>query len=96
MTLSHLRQVLHGRVSSNTPGSKALKIVNEAGLARLLESTDAQFDPETLAIIRDKRKYCPKCQSVMVVRTTKQGLSAGRQFWGCSTFPRCRFKMPLS
>ncbi len=73
-----------------------IKIVNETGLARLLESTDAQFDPETLSIIRDKRKFCPKCESVMVVRTTKQGLSAGRQFWGCSTFPRCRFKMPLS
>ncbi len=73
-----------------------IEIVNETGLARLLESTDAQFDPETLSIIRDKRKFCPKCESQMVVRTTKQGLSAGRQFWGCSTFPRCRFKMPLS
>ena len=73
-----------------------IEIVNETGLARLLESTDAQFDPETLSIIRDNRKFCPKCESVMVVRTTKQGLSAVRQFWGCSTFQRCRFKMPLS
>jgi restriction endonuclease Mrr len=77
-------------------GKHGIEIVNETGLARLLESTDAQFDPEALAIIRDKRKYCPKCESAMVVRTTKKGFGAGRQFWGCSAFPRCRFKMPLS
>lgn len=73
-----------------------IEIVNETGLAQMLESTDAKFDPEMAAIINDERKFCPKCEKEMVVRTTKKGFGAGRQFWGCSTFPRCRFKMPLS
>lgn len=30
--------------------------------------------------------HCPYCKSKMVVRTSK----AGNNFWGCSTFPRCK------
>jgi len=70
-----------------------IEIVNQTGLARMLESTDAKLDPETLSILNDKRKFCPKCESEMVVRTAKSG--SGHRFWGCSTFPRCRFKMPV-
>jgi len=35
-------------------------------------------------------KSCPKCGSVMVLRTSKKGPQAGNQFWGCSAFPKCR------
>ena len=33
---------------------------------------------------------CPKCSSAMVKRTAKGGDNAGKAFWGCSNFPRCR------
>jgi len=33
---------------------------------------------------------CPRCGSQMVLRTAKQGKNAGNQFWGCSTYPRCK------
>ena len=77
-------------------GEHGIEIVNQTGLARMLESIDAKSDPETLSILRDKRKFCPKCEREMVVRTAKKGLSAGSKFWGCSTFPRCQFKMPIT
>ncbi len=35
-------------------------------------------------------RKCPKCGSPMVLRTAKQGANAGKQFWGCSAFPKCR------
>lgn len=35
-------------------------------------------------------RKCPKCGSKMVVRTAKRGASNGNQFWGCSTYPKCR------
>lgn len=72
-----------------------IEILNEVGLARMLETTDARFDPETLALLRDTRKFCPKCENEMVLRTATKGLGAGRQFWGCSTYPRCRFTMQM-
>lgn len=33
---------------------------------------------------------CPRCSSAMVRRTAKGGENAGKEFWGCSNFPKCR------
>jgi HJR/Mrr/RecB family endonuclease len=73
-----------------------IEIVNETGLAQMLEATNARIDPETLATLRDTRKFCPRCESEMVIRVATKGPGAGEQFWGCSAFPRCRFTMRAS
>jgi len=33
---------------------------------------------------------CPNCGSSMRLRRAGRGRHAGRQFWGCAQFPRCR------
>lgn len=33
---------------------------------------------------------CPKCDSDMVKRVSKKSANAGKEFWGCSNFPKCR------
>ena len=38
----------------------------------------------------NSRQVCPKCGSIMVLRTAKKGEYAGKQFWGCSEYPKCR------
>lgn len=35
-------------------------------------------------------RICPRCGNAMVLRTRKRGSNAGKQFWGCSTYPRCK------
>jgi ssDNA-binding Zn-finger/Zn-ribbon topoisomerase 1 len=30
----------------------------------------------------------------MVLRTARQGSSAGQRFWGCARFPKCRETRP--
>ncbi len=70
-----------------------IEILNETDLAEMLEATDSRFDPAVLEILHDKRKLCPKCEQEMVVRTAGKGPGAGKQFWGCSGYPRCRFTM---
>lgn len=40
--------------------------------------------------IRPVGKRCPGCESPMVLRTAKKGNNRGRQFWGCSRYPKCR------
>ncbi len=35
-------------------------------------------------------RLCPRCGNALVVRTYKSGNKAGQQFWGCSTYPKCR------
>ncbi|AIW21652.1 hypothetical protein F0267_12465 [Vibrio coralliilyticus] len=36
---------------------------------------------------------CPKCQSELVLRTARKGKNSGKQFYGCSSFPKCRFTL---
>ena len=43
----------------------------------------------------DSTITCPKCASALVLRTVKSGAKAGSQFYGCSTFPKCRFTRPV-
>jgi restriction system protein len=40
-------------------------------------------------------RQCPKCGSALLIRTIKSGAKAGQQFWGCSTFPKCRTMQSL-
>lgn len=39
----------------------------------------------------EEKKMCPRCGSELVMRTAKKGNNAGEKFWGCSSFPKCRF-----
>ena len=34
---------------------------------------------------------CPKCGGKLILRTVKSGSNAGKQFYGCENFPRCRY-----
>ena len=38
---------------------------------------------------------CPRCGSKLVLRTAKKGDNAGNQFYGCSSFPKCRYMKNL-
>jgi restriction system protein len=73
-----------------------IEIINEVGLAKRIEATDARFDPEALVILKDTRKFCPKCESELVLRTATKGPDAGQQFWGCTAYPKCHFTMQES
>ncbi len=73
-----------------------IEIIDEDGLAQMLEDTAAGSDPETLAILSDPRKFCPKCEREMVLRTATKGKGAGQLFWGCSAYPKCRYTMTVS
>ncbi len=37
---------------------------------------------------------CPKCASPLVLRTAKSGPSVGTKFYGCSSYPKCRYTKP--
>ena len=39
---------------------------------------------------------CQRCGIPMVKRVAKKGEYAGREFWGCPNFPRCRNMIPIN
>lgn len=66
----------------------------ESVTAQLAPYLSSDNEPSTAAqeISRtvNEPPNCPKCDSVMVLRTAKKGANAGNQFWGCSNYPQCR------
>jgi restriction system protein len=67
-----------------------IQILNGSDLVKMLEVSGLKSSKEISALFADTRKFCPKCEKEMVLRT---GRLKGTKFWGCSTFPRCSFKL---
>ncbi|GGY85733.1 hypothetical protein GCM10011613_33320 [Cellvibrio zantedeschiae] len=40
-------------------------------------------------------ELCPECSAVMLKRKAKNGAAAGKLFWICSTYPKCRGVLPI-
>ena len=38
----------------------------------------------------EQRILCPKCNAVMIKRVASKGANAGKEFYGCSRFPKCK------
>lgn len=58
-----------------------------------LSSTPSQPEPEPEAEkLQEKPSsiLCPKCGAPMILRTASKGANQGKQFYGCSNFPKCR------
>ncbi len=36
-------------------------------------------------------RLCPRCGKKLVLRTAKSGSNTGKQFWGCSGYPSCKY-----
>ncbi|HHX8487951.1 TPA: NERD domain-containing protein [Vibrio diabolicus] len=78
-------------------------VFSDRDYARLTESinqiklkrgviTDLKHRKHVKEVVASKvsSNQCPRCGSEMVLRETKRGENIGKQFWGCSTFPKCR------
>jgi restriction system protein len=98
---SQLAELIRAVQASSAPTSPSTQTQTPVAHAASLRSsahssqtsdTAKPPDPPTAGPTRT----CPKCGAAMVLRTAKQGPSAGRQFWGCSRFPQCRATEPLS
>ena len=46
--------------------------------------------PVVPAVTSDKQLVCPKCGAPMIRRKAAKGSNAGKEFYGCSNYPRCR------
>lgn len=38
---------------------------------------------------------CPRCESLMALRTAKSGKNSGSRFWGCTRYPDCKGTAPI-
>jgi HJR/Mrr/RecB family endonuclease len=73
-----------------------ITLLSEVTVVKLLEEVHWKFNPEITSALDDTRKFCPRCERELVLRTAGRGSNAGNQFWGCSNYPRCRFILNIS
>ncbi|WP_420813953.1 NERD domain-containing protein [Mariprofundus erugo] len=89
-----IAQIADGRLKPSLKTSfEHARHVRDIVAAKTEEKTAAPAAAEPLPAAADApsaTKSCPKCGSPMVLRTSQKGPESGSQFWGCSTFPKCR------
>jgi predicted RNA-binding Zn-ribbon protein involved in translation (DUF1610 family) len=78
-------------VLSKSEVDDIIRKIEEGRLSRSFK-TNKEHVKNIKHIVSEKKMVntCPKCGSSMVLRETKSGQNTGKQFWGCSKFPRCR------
>jgi hypothetical protein len=80
--------------------AKILSVINA-------KHSPANFNNESALDIADEKPInnlkdngidlvlCPECSAVMLKRKAKNGENAGKLFWICSTYPKCRGILPI-
>jgi len=58
------------------------------GVIKIDKEIAPKEKPKVVAV--GKTPSCPKCDGEMVKRLTKKGDKAGKEFWGCKKYPKCR------
>jgi len=43
-----------------------------------------------------QEQRCPRCGEPLVVRTASRGERAGQRFWGCSSYPKCKYTRQIA
>ncbi|MCL2920227.1 nuclease-related domain-containing protein [Shewanella litorisediminis] len=84
-------------VFSDTEYREIIEQIHEVKLKRGI-LTDLKHRQHIKSLIASKSlvKLCVRCGSEMVIRETKRGDNKGKQFWGCSAYPKCRSIEELS
>jgi len=72
---------------------KPIELIEGQQLSRMVQSAPASLiaaQPTNLSSQSPAVPQCPKCGAPMVLRTARKGAYVGRNFYGCSNWPRCR------
>jgi len=67
---------------------KPLELVDGEKLVALMSLTKETQTPAPL--VAPQPPACPQCGTAMALRTARRGNNAGKQFWGCSAYPKCK------
>ncbi|WP_017842824.1 nuclease-related domain-containing protein [Methylotuvimicrobium buryatense] len=83
--------------------SQVMAICDKIASGRLKPSlkTHREHVRHVKEIVEEKQRpiddnSCTKCGKPMVLRTARNGDKQGKQFWGCSGFPKCRAVRQIS
>lgn len=89
------RKLTRGEIDTLYKRLYPLTQVSEEQKALHAETVQQKKNPIPSAAVveapKPEERVCPRCGGKLVIRTVKKGERAGKQLWGCSNFPKCRF-----
>ena len=90
------RKFAEGRNVQLLDGPKLFGMIKQAKQSMGATARPTTSKPQIATPKAVAATSCPLCSSGMVKRTARNGSNAGNEFWGCSTFPKCRGVRPLA
>lgn len=84
------------QVFSETQVTKLLKKIEASRLTPTLATNQKHVKNIKSRSDLSAERRCPKCGSLLVLRTAKTGSRSGEQFWGCSAYPKCKIVQNIS
>jgi restriction system protein len=82
-----LREMLRQAKASGAPASASAAVPHAEPKPQAATSPAAS---KPAAAPPTQAPACPTCSQPMLRRTARKGANAGKDFWGCSGYPRCR------
>lgn len=83
---------LYEKLRPLTNADEAVKAAHVADIERRFRQLPTEPAPPEA---EKTAPVCPRCGRPLVLRTAKKGANAGKQFYGCSGFPQCRYIQQL-
>ena len=92
-TVSVLTSGYFTQESKNFAEGKPIDLVDGPALSKLVGrlQADSKQAPTAEAVQVESPQACPRCGGELVTRTAKKGANMGKQFIGCTSFPKCRY-----
>lgn len=66
------------------------RILNEAQDKPQIDPSETTQEEIAAKVTTAGKMICSRCGSEMIKRKATRGENAGKEFWGCSAFPKCR------
>lgn len=67
------------------------KMAHIQNIQQKTQKSVLQSAPAVVETPKAEESICPRCGGKLVMRTAKKGERQGKQFLGCSNFPKCRY-----
>lgn len=77
---------------------KKLVLVTGSALIQSIKAMPEEVQAKLLAVATQGYytiPTCAKCDTKMVLRTSKKAEGDGKDFWGCTNYPRCRMTLKM-
>ena len=89
MFTQEAKNFAHGKAIDLVDGSQLQTMISQVQVSKAILKTPEAVESSLACPLpaEDKSDLCPRCGAWLV----KKGPNRGNQFYGCSSFPKCRF-----